>query len=95
MDCNGDDPTCEEYNNFSGGNSGDRSVVEYKTDFTGEELGNEIVNAKVFDVTGKLLFECPIGELSRVSLNYTGFLVFAYFDEFNNFVKAEKTTIIR
>jgi len=96
VDCNGDDPTCEEYYGLQGGGgTQDRSVVSGQTDLHEETGFNEIAKVKVFDITGRLLFEGSVDELRTRRLSHPSILILVYFDEFNNFVKAEKTTINR
>ncbi len=95
-DCLGDDPTCEEYNGLQGGGGNDdRSAASNQAGLNDRTTANEIVNVKIFDITGRLLFEGSVDELSRKRISYPGILVFAYFDGFNNFVRAEKMTITR
>jgi len=94
-DCLGDDPTCEEYYGLQGGGADDRSAISNQADLNAQTTGYEIDNVKVFDITGRLLFEGSVDELSRKRISYPGLLVFAYFDGFNNFVRAEKMTINR
>lgn len=94
-DCLGDDPTCEEYTGLQGGGTDDRSVTSNQTDLLDETAVNEIAKVKVFDITGRLLFEGSVDEFRRKRLSQFGMLILAYFDEFNNFVRAEKMTISR
>jgi thermolysin metallopeptidase-like protein len=95
VDCNGDDPTCEEYYGLQGGGTNGRSTALTQTDLLDEKADNEIAKVKVFDITGKLLFEGSVNELRRKRLFHPGILVLAYFDELNKFIRAEKMTITR
>lgn len=79
IDCDGDDPTCEEY----------YGPPTYRVDNTNgsEQFVNSISYVQVYDLNGRLLNSGSIN--SKISLDYEGLLIFIYFDKDKNHVKSE------
>lgn len=87
IDCNGDDPTCEEYHGIG------RQNVGTEDKFSNGSLNqNETMYVKVraFDLMGKQVFEKHTSSLQRDDLQYHGMLVLVFYSEKGNIVKVSK-----
>ena len=82
-DCDGDDPTCEEYHNNINNDSGSSTKFNIiKTSFI-----------KVYDTVGRLLFSGTPSQLESQHISYTGIVIIAHFDLNKRLIKSEKNYI--
>jgi len=85
VDCNGDDPTCEEYNELQNEESEDRF------NYSGsEQLDVKYVKVRAFDLLGRQVFEKNTSSLQRNELQYHGILIFVFYSEIGEIVKVSK-----
>jgi hypothetical protein len=85
VDCNGDDPTCEEYNELQNGGGDDR--YSYRDS---EQTDVKYVKVRAFDLMGRQVFEKSTNSLQRNELQYHGILVLVFYSEKGEIVKVSK-----
>lgn len=85
VDCNGDDPTCAEYNELR--NEGNE---ERDSNPKSEKLEVEYVKVRAFDFMGRQVFEKNTSSLQRTDLQYHGILVLVFYSAKGEIVKVSK-----
>lgn len=87
IDCNSDDPTCEEYYGIGRQNVGTEDKFS-----NGSSNKNEKAYAKVraFDLMGKQIFEKYTSSLQRNEFQYNGILTLVFYSETGEIVKVSK-----
>lgn len=85
VDCNGDDPTCEEYNELQNGGGDDR--YSYRDS---EQTDVKYVKVRAFDLMGRQVFEKNTNSLQRNELQYHGILILVFYSEKGEIVKVSK-----
>lgn len=94
LDCDGDDPTCEEYYGLQGMQQAS-SAKEYANDagrgVTGEDIQTNIeaLNVVIYDMMGRKV-DMGLDELYRIQTGTPRILIVTYWDGNGNFVKSEK-----
>ena len=95
IDCNGDDPTCEEFYGFQqGGGNTENMLIDVGSN-TGTLNGQPLEFLKVFDTMGRMLYSGSVGEFDRNTILYSGIAIFSYFDRDGKFLKSEKNVLLR
>jgi Zn-dependent metalloprotease len=87
VDCNGDDPTCEEYYEFRGDPSDER--LNQDISFLSSNEKHQYI--KVFDVMGRLLFEGASGNLMPGTIPSTSLIFLVYYDSFGRIIEVKKS----
>ncbi|MEN9385347.1 MAG: hypothetical protein RLZZ185_88 [Bacteroidota bacterium] len=85
VDCNGDDPTCEEYNELQNEEGEDRFSYS-----SSEQTDIKYVKVRAFDLMGRQVFEKNTSSLQRNELQYHGILVLIFYSEKGEIVKVSK-----
>ena len=85
VDCNGDDPTCEEYNELQNEEGEDRFSYNYS-----EKTDVKYIKVRAFDLMGRQVFEKNTNNLQRNELQYHGILILVFYSEKGEIVKVSK-----
>ncbi len=85
VDCNGDDPTCKEYNELQNEGSDERF-----SQISLEKNEDEYVKVRAFDLVGRQVFEKNTNSLQRNELQYRGTLILVFYSEKGEIVKVSK-----
>ncbi|MGB4840442.1 MAG: M4 family metallopeptidase [Saprospiraceae bacterium] len=90
VDCNGDDPTCEEYYNLFSQEAQNRSNIVNNQNPLITKSVNEI---RIFDVMGRLIYEGTGMNFDMKKLNYSGIAICQYFSATKELIKTKKIFI--
>jgi hypothetical protein len=102
IDCDNDDPTCEEYyNNFSiitqplniiEGNTHDLELIGVKSDEIHHNIANnkQYSYSRIYSVVGQLLYSGDISSMNFDSIIPNSLLVFVHYDQYGKIMHAEK-----
>ena len=90
VDCNGDDPTCEEYYNLFSQDAQNRSNIVNNEKPLINKSENEI---RIFDVMGRLLYKGTDMNFDMKKLNYSGIAICQYFSVTKELIKTKKIFI--
>lgn len=85
VDCNGDDPTCEEYNELQ--NEGSEDRFSYKDS---EQTAVKYVKVRAFDLMGRQVFDKNTNSLQKDEFQYHGILILVFYSEKGEIVKVSK-----
>jgi hypothetical protein len=85
VDCNGDDPTCEEYNELQNEEGEDRFSYSSL-----EQTDVKYVKVRAFDLMGRQVFEKNTNSLQRNEFQYHGILILVFYSEKGEIVKVSK-----
>ena len=85
-DCDGDDPTCEEYHNDNFGNNGSQQ------DRISNSSTKDDTIIRVYDIMGRLIFAGDESEMDRNidRLERGSLYIYCYFDNLNRIIRTEK-----
>jgi hypothetical protein len=89
VDCDGDDPTCEEYNDLQ--NEGSENRYSNKNSQTKEA---DYVKVRAFDLMGRQLFEKDTDRLIGNEIQYHGIIVLVFYDKNGEIVKVSKAFLM-
>lgn len=84
-DCNGDDPTCEEYNELQNEGSDERF-----SQISLEKNEDEYVKVRAFDLIGRQVFEKNTNSLQKNEIQYHGILLLVFYSEKGEIVRINK-----
>lgn len=95
IDCNGDDPTCEEYYSLQGGGENEDRSSTGGDGQASERHSKGIALLKVHDIVGRLLYSGIPEGFDRNSVSRSGMVILTYFDDSGEFVKSEKILLLK
>ncbi|MEY3242165.1 MAG: hypothetical protein RIR11_3604 [Bacteroidota bacterium] len=87
VDCNGDDPTCQEYHGTELQNEGSEERFSYNDS---EQTDVKYVKVRAFDLMGRQVFEKNTNYLQRNELQYHGMLILIFYSVKGEIVKVSK-----
>lgn len=90
--CDGDDPTCEEFYSLKRGNSIGNRLDSENTHYGST---NHASSLKVFDITGRTLYFGVPSAFDKNSILYRGMIFLTYYDKSNKIVKSEKQILMK
>ena len=89
IDCNGDDPTCDEYHDLLNEGGEDRYNIN-----NSEFKEADYVKVRAFDLLGRQLFEKDTDRLIRNEIQYHGIIVLVFYGRNGEIVKVSKAFLI-
>ena len=96
IDCNGDDPTCEEYYNIDGRISNDSDFLfTERTESKIEEKGAIEKDMIVYDILGHLIYKGTAKKWTKEDITQSGIYLFLYTDQNGNLIRQEKRALIK
>jgi Zn-dependent metalloprotease len=99
IDCNGDDPTCEEYYSLDGLIQGNETqLIQSKTEIKIEDMNglhSENNQLTVYNILGHLIYQGNIVNWTEQNVSQSGIYLFIYSDENGTFIRQEKRALIK
>lgn len=97
IDCNGDDPTCEEYYSLDGLiQENETQVIQSKTEMKDiNDLHSENNQLTVYNILGHLIYQGNTVNWTEQNVSQSGIYLFIYFDQNGTFIRQEKRALIK